>query len=168
MNFIKTRSNYKGVTLISLIITIIVMLILIGITLTVALNGGLIAKAQEAKIKTEKAMADEETLEMISIDGTSYNSIDEYLEGSQSQEEPEESKIHIIKSSSSFIGLQLNNDVIQEKTVSAETSEPNDTITWKVEDPSIAQITNTSGSETIIQATSPGRTNLIASARWGF
>ncbi len=43
----------KGITLIALIITIIVMLILVGVTLSVALNGGLISKAQEAKTKTE-------------------------------------------------------------------------------------------------------------------
>ena len=39
----------KGITLVALIITIIVMLILVAVTVTVALDGGLIGKTQEAK-----------------------------------------------------------------------------------------------------------------------
>ena len=39
----------KGITLVALIITIIVMLILVAVTVSVALNGGLIGKTQEAK-----------------------------------------------------------------------------------------------------------------------
>ena len=38
----------KGITLIALIITIIVMLILVGVTITVSLNGGLFEKAKQA------------------------------------------------------------------------------------------------------------------------
>ena len=44
----------KGITLIALIITIIVMLILVGVTINVALNGGLFTKAEDAAIGTEK------------------------------------------------------------------------------------------------------------------
>ena len=43
----------KGITLIALIITIIVMLILVGVTINVALNGGLFSKAEEATAKTK-------------------------------------------------------------------------------------------------------------------
>ena len=50
----------KGITLIALIITIIVMLILVGVTLSVALNGGLITKAQEAKKQTIEAQEKEQ------------------------------------------------------------------------------------------------------------
>ena len=39
----------KGITLIALIITIIVMLILVGVTVTTAINGGLFKKAKEGK-----------------------------------------------------------------------------------------------------------------------
>ena len=46
--------NQKGITLIALIITIIVMLILVGVTVNVALNGGLFNTANEATTKTEK------------------------------------------------------------------------------------------------------------------
>jgi len=53
--------NQKGITLIALIITIIVMLILVGVSVTVALNGGLFKTAQEAAKKTETAKQEELT-----------------------------------------------------------------------------------------------------------
>ena len=43
----------KGITLVALIITIIVMLILVGVSISVALNGGLFDKARDAKTKTQ-------------------------------------------------------------------------------------------------------------------
>lgn len=55
-----TREN--GITLIALIITIIVMLILVGVTVRVALNGGLFDTAKEAATKTQYE-ADYETLQ---------------------------------------------------------------------------------------------------------
>ncbi len=54
-------SNAKGITLIALIITIIVMLILVGVTINVALDGGLFGKAREGANKTQ-IEADRETL----------------------------------------------------------------------------------------------------------
>jgi len=53
----------KGITLIALIITIIVMLILVGVTVNIALNGGLFTKADDAKESTQLAM-DKEELQM--------------------------------------------------------------------------------------------------------
>ena len=47
------KRKERGITLIALIITIIVMLILVGITVNVAINGGLITVTQESKFKTE-------------------------------------------------------------------------------------------------------------------
>ena len=44
----------NGITLIALIITIIVMLILVGVTINVALNGGLFSTTDDATRKTEK------------------------------------------------------------------------------------------------------------------
>lgn len=38
----------KGITLVALVITIIVMLILVGVTVTIALNGGLFDTAEKA------------------------------------------------------------------------------------------------------------------------
>ena len=46
----------RGITLIALIITIIVMLILVAVTISVALNGGLIDKIQEARRETRISM----------------------------------------------------------------------------------------------------------------
>ncbi len=51
----------SGITLIALIITIIVLLILAGVTLNAVLgNGGIIAKAELAREKTNKARQEEE------------------------------------------------------------------------------------------------------------
>ena len=41
------RSN-KGITLIALVITVIVMLILVGVTIAIALDGGLFGEAKRA------------------------------------------------------------------------------------------------------------------------
>ena len=51
--FSRNKQNQKGITLIALIITIIVMLILVGVTVNVALNGGLFSKAEDATTKTK-------------------------------------------------------------------------------------------------------------------
>ena len=56
--------NNKGITLIALIITIIVMLILVGVTVTVAINGGLFQKTKEAA----KGTTIEKTKEQIITD----------------------------------------------------------------------------------------------------
>ena len=53
----------KGITLIALIITIIVMLILVGVTVTTAINGGLFEKARIAATGTQKEV-DKEKLSM--------------------------------------------------------------------------------------------------------
>ena len=45
----------KGITLVALIITIIVMLILVGVSISVALNGGLFTKAGDASRETKQA-----------------------------------------------------------------------------------------------------------------
>lgn len=56
----KTKEN--GITLIALIITIIVMLILVGVTVSVALNGGLFETAKDAANRTQ-IEADREVLQ---------------------------------------------------------------------------------------------------------
>ena len=52
----------NGITLVALVITIIVMLILVGVTVTVALNGGLFQTAKKAAQDTEKARIQEEIM----------------------------------------------------------------------------------------------------------
>lgn len=49
----------KGITLVALIITIIVMLILVGVSISVALNGGLFTKANTAVEKTRESQIEE-------------------------------------------------------------------------------------------------------------
>ena len=57
--------NQNGITLIALIITIIVMLILVGVTINVALNGGLFTKASEAAEVMQIAAEKEELLSAV-------------------------------------------------------------------------------------------------------
>ena len=58
---LKTRRN-NGITLIALIITIIVMLILVGVTITMAVNGGLFEYAGRAGRETNDAIEKEQGL----------------------------------------------------------------------------------------------------------
>ena len=53
--------NQKGITLIALIITIIIMLVLVGVTVSFVSNGGLISKAKQAAKQTQ-IEADKELL----------------------------------------------------------------------------------------------------------
>lgn len=52
----------KGITLIALVITIIVMLILVGVSITMAVNGGLFNHASNAVTETRNALTHENTL----------------------------------------------------------------------------------------------------------
>ena len=72
----------KGITLIALIITIIVMLILVGVSVTVALNGGLFSTAKEATEETAIKRNEELNISdgKVEINGEWY-SIDEYVSG---------------------------------------------------------------------------------------
>ena len=60
------QKTQKGITLVSLVVTIIVMLILLGVSVTVALNGGLFGNAEVAKYETERA-SEIETIELAQI-----------------------------------------------------------------------------------------------------
>ena len=48
----KTKQN-EGITLIALVITIIILLILVGVTIGIVFNGGLIDNAQLSRKRTE-------------------------------------------------------------------------------------------------------------------
>lgn len=52
----------KGITLVALVITIIVMLILVGVSVTAAVNGGLFKKAQQGATGTSTAANEERNL----------------------------------------------------------------------------------------------------------
>ena len=61
----KKYTSQKGITLIALIITIIVMLILVGVTVNVALTGGLFTKATEASKQMQVEAEKEELLSSV-------------------------------------------------------------------------------------------------------
>ena len=59
----KKSLQEKGITLIALVVTIIILLILAGVTLNIALSdGGLFSKTQEAAEKYKQAQEDEEEM----------------------------------------------------------------------------------------------------------
>ena len=68
----------KGITLVALVITIIVMLILVGVSVTVAINGGLFDKAKEGATGTQEAANAERNLSngKVMIDGNEHNVTD--------------------------------------------------------------------------------------------
>ena len=59
------KTKERGITLIALIITIIVMLILVGVTVNVALSGGLFNKAREGIKGTDKARIEEQMTSVV-------------------------------------------------------------------------------------------------------
>ena len=68
----------KGITLISLIITIIVMLILIAVTVNVLIESGIIGSAKNAADKTGTAYENEAILNEITIGGVKYDSLQDF------------------------------------------------------------------------------------------
>ena len=80
-----------GITLISLIITIIIMLILVGVSVTIAINGGLFIKVKDAGNRTEEEIEKELALleGPIEIDGKKYATYEDYIENKEMIELPE-------------------------------------------------------------------------------
>ncbi|MGN1299590.1 MAG: hypothetical protein ACI4UE_06395 [Candidatus Scatovivens sp.] len=80
----KTKAQ-KGITLIALIITIVVLLILAAVTIRAMQGDGIISKAEEAKAKTEQAQAEEEQrlleyeYQIAKSQGTATGTYDEYV-----------------------------------------------------------------------------------------
>ena len=75
------RNKEKGITLIALIITIIVMLILVGVVVTVVIQSDLLGTAKTAGDKYKTAYEDESNMSEVTINGEKYASIEDYLEG---------------------------------------------------------------------------------------
>ena len=66
--------NNKGITLVALVITIVILLILAGISISALTNTGLFEKAKEAKQKSENA-----TLEQNKLLDNYEKEVDQYL-----------------------------------------------------------------------------------------
>ena len=76
------HNNMQGITLIALAVTIIVLIILAGVSINLVLgDNGIITKAKEAKTKTEQAILNEEV---------ALNEIAEYLENNGGTSNPPE------------------------------------------------------------------------------
>ena len=87
----------NGITLIALIITIIIMLILVAVTISIVINSGIIGKAQKAKQDTTAAYESEAKLgDSLSVNGTMYNSIDEYLDSQREKTDLEKLKEYFV------------------------------------------------------------------------
>ena len=72
------RKN-KGITLIALIITIIVMLILVAVSVNILIKSNLIGTAEKAVDKYKTASEEESNGGKITIGGKEYDSIDDYF-----------------------------------------------------------------------------------------
>jgi len=69
----------KGITLIALIITIVVMLILVGIVVSTTINSNLINKVKRAKGEWERAEGEDSNIAGATIDGEYYGSLQDYV-----------------------------------------------------------------------------------------
>jgi len=78
----KEQKNSTGITLIALIITIIVMLILVGVSVTVALKGGLFSSAKDATGKTQIERDKELALDggTVEVNDVVYDSMQDYID----------------------------------------------------------------------------------------
>ena len=73
------QNRNKGITLIALIITIIVMLILVGVVVTVVIQSNLLGTAKTAGDKYKTAYEDESNMSEVTINGEKYASIEDYI-----------------------------------------------------------------------------------------
>ena len=73
----------KGITLVALIITIVVMLILIAVSVNVLIKSNLIGTAEKTVEKYNKVAEEEGNGGTIEVDGKKYASIEDYMEGNE-------------------------------------------------------------------------------------
>ena len=79
---VKVERN-KGITLVALIITIVVMLILVAVSVNVIIKSNLIGTAEKTVDKYNKVAEEEGNSGVIEIDGKKYNSIEDYMAGKE-------------------------------------------------------------------------------------
>ena len=75
----KELEQNRGITLVALIVTIIVMLILVAVSVNVLIKSNLIGIAEKTTGKYKTASEEEGKGEAIEIGGKKYNSLEEYL-----------------------------------------------------------------------------------------
>ena len=117
MRKIELQKN-NGITLVALVVTIVILLILAGITIMYTMgDNSIFKKAQEAKNKTEEAIQNEQEY-MNSID----NMLNEYLNGTGNGEAtgPEEIPIGNIKSDWATIE-KIAKEIAKDNNITSET-----------------------------------------------
>ena len=77
------QNRNKGITLVALIITIVVMLILVAVSVNVIIKSNLIGTAEKTVNKYKTASEEEANGGVIEIDGKKYNSIEDYMAGKE-------------------------------------------------------------------------------------
>ena len=79
---LKMRREEKGITLVALIITIVVMLILVAVSINVIVNSNLIGYSEKTGDAYSGAIKNEENFgnDGITINDKEYASIDDYIE----------------------------------------------------------------------------------------
>ena len=87
----KILKNTKGITLVALVITIVILLILAGISISTLTNTGIFQKAKDAKQKSEDAALDQNT----KLDEYE-NEIDNYLHKKNNNKTVEQSKEKVL------------------------------------------------------------------------
>ena len=88
-NFKKLKRQVKGITLVALVVTIIILLILAGVAISLSLGeDGIFKRAQESSMVYENASGNEK----IEIDKV-INYIDDYNNGNNKEDEEEEEKL---------------------------------------------------------------------------
>ena len=85
----KFQNNVRGVTLVALVLTIIILLILAGITISSLTNTGIFGKAKEAKEKSEDAQRNEQDILGQYMDELNKQSSDEKFEKTKGVNKPE-------------------------------------------------------------------------------
>ena len=76
--------NKKGITLVALIITIIVMLILVNVSVQIVIKSDLIGTAENTVEKYKIAHEQEQNIGKITVDGKTYDNIEDYINGKES------------------------------------------------------------------------------------
>jgi len=74
------KKTNKGITLIALIITIVVMLILVGVVVSTTINSNLVNKTKTATEKWQTAEVNDSNIEKVTIGGVEYDGIKGYVQ----------------------------------------------------------------------------------------
>ena len=77
----------KGITLVALIITIVVMLILVAVSVNILIKSNLLGTAEKTVNKYKIASEEEGNNGVIEIDGKKYNSIEDYMKEKKGEKE---------------------------------------------------------------------------------